>query len=146
MNITLKKFIIGFDASYKIINIEYCCDDVKNCKYIELAKEWGKDEPPTTCISETVNIYDGERDCEDIVYIPIKYCPFCGKKLFCSVLEIEDITEYYDKLLTQEMDVIMIARAEDSKKKEKELLKTKRDISEEMNYYLTTDSIHDDRL
>lgn len=143
MDIKLKEFIVGFDKSYKITDIKYCCDEIKNCECIELAKQWGKDEPPTICISEATGTYDGEIDYE---YIPIKHCPFCGTKLFCSVLESEDLGEYYNAVRIQELDIRAAARKEDSKEKERELLKQARDLSDELNFYLKTDKIHSDRV
>lgn len=142
MVINLKKYNVGLDISHKITFLNYCCEFMDDCSYIELGTDYDCSEPISICIMETVPWSDGSTMFNDVLYHEIKFCPFCGKPILLCVTETEDITKIYDDLQEEQNILIANAKTEDSISKRDKLMSEARLISKKLDEYLTTDSIH----
>ena len=140
MKLSLKKFQIDeYYIAYKIIRMRLCCDDIKRCMFIDFE--------PQIAVSQTTQQYIGDDIwLDEVDYTKITFCPFCGEKIIMSVDDVEDLSEYYKKLQTKELECRKKSRSVDSKKKEDEYLKQAEALSEELNFYLTDDSIHNEGI
>lgn len=146
MKLSLKKFQIDeYYIAYKIIRMRLCCDDIKRCMFIDISQD--DDFEPQITVSQTTQQYIGDDIwLDEVDYTKITFCPFCGEKIIMSIDDVEDLSEYYKKLQTKELECRKKSRSVDSKKKEDEYLKQAEVLSEELNFYLTNDSIHNEGI
>lgn len=140
MNLRLKEFNVDGYLSYKIIELKKCCDAIMNYSFIDLTSSM--DFAPSIGISQGIEITDSETSWYDVEHESIRFCPFCGEEIFLSIDEQEDVTECYNELQSQETKTRKKSREVDSKKKEAEYLELASAYSDELNFYLTNDSIH----
>lgn len=140
MNLSLKEFKVDENLAYKITKMDFCCDTIKECSIINLETE--NDYTPRISICQSVEYYIDGDSYPTFECTPIKFCPFCGKKIKIEIVDKEDVSEYYDELQDKETKLRIKSREIDSRKKSDELTSLARELSDELNYYLTNDSIH----
>lgn len=83
---------------YKVKNIDYCCDEIKNNYNNHLINLAMKNK--NVCLGILGKDYDIE-DIDDEIsdtYHPIKFCPFCGSFIDIVIVDEEDITSEYQKI------------------------------------------------
>lgn len=111
MIVELKKILVDDDCIiYKIKNITKCCDKVINSKAIYINDNFSSDEiyydpenPPYSAkIASDIENYDMEYD--EINYIKINYCPFCGKPIIIKIVEEIDMIKKF-KQMEEERDI-----------------------------------------
>ena len=140
MELKLKEFRVDDSPAYKITRARFCCDAIKKCAFVDLGQDL--EFVPQVAISQEFVVYADGVDWQEIVYTKINFCPFCGEKITLDVEEIEDVSEYYGLLQKKGREYRHKSKVVDSKKEENELLEKARMHSDELNYYLTNDSIH----
>lgn len=140
MNLSLKEFKVDENLAYKITKFESCCDELKSCYFIDIETE--NDYSPRIGICQTVEYYDGEDTQTSVEYTPIQFCPFCGESIKVEIIDMEDLSVYYNAIEMSLSRARKNARETNSKKKEKEYLAIARELSDELEFYLSNDSIH----
>lgn len=149
MNIKVEKWIIDDSVSYKILDIEKCCNEIINSKNISINTEYDENETYvgdnpeySVKIVRAEERWDGEDGYSyfDNYYETIKFCPFCGQEIFIEVVNEVDKTEEY-KPLREERDVLWKkCWKTDSKKKESELRKQVNELDNRINSMLASDN------
>lgn len=161
MKIEVIKQVFGGETQYKYKPIKYCCEELKNNEYINLENEISSN---TYCYRCDIGNCDdcehneNEDECGRVLammmryddafpepwenfystntyYFPIKFCPFCGESIEVVVVGEEDKTEEYLELRKQLEDVRKKIRKNDSKKKEAELEKLSRELSNKIEEF-----------
>lgn len=144
MKIKVEKWIVGHEVSYKILDIEKCCDKLINSKNISINTEFDEHED---CYNEdkmnySVKLVRSEYDEEvgDIYYYEkVDFCPWCGKPITIEIVNEVDKTEEY-KLLQEQRDALWKKCCKtDSKKKESQLREQVRELDNKINNMLTSD-------
>jgi hypothetical protein len=140
MTVSLKEFKVDEHLAYKVTSIDFCCDSINQCMTIDLETE--TDFKPHISICQSVEYYADGDSYPTIECTPIKFCPFCGDEINIEIVDKEDLSVIYDTMQMTEMDYRNKSRITNSKKKEQEWLTLAREISDELNYYLSNDTIH----
>ena len=140
MELKLKEFRVDNSHAYKITRARFCCDAIKKYIFVDLGQDLGLS--PQVAISQESTVYADGTDWQETDYTKIDFCPFCGEKIILDVVEIEDVSVYYILLQEAGLEYRRRSKDVDSKKEESELLEKARMYSDELNYYLTNDSIH----
>ena len=105
---------------YKVKNIDYCCDEIKNDHFIDLAHDKNKD----VCVGILEEDYDIEDVDDEILrtYHPIKFCPFCGSFIDIVIVDEENITSEYQKIWKEKEVLERLLKEEGiSEEKKKEI-------------------------
>lgn len=147
MNIQVEKWIFDGVASYHILNIEKCCDElIEDEDFItinnELSLNQNNKEDYSAKIRNNYDTYDGWDDCHSIEsnYKTIKYCPFCGEKINIEIVNTIDKTEEYKKLTNERDELNEKRRKTDSKKEETELYVKIKILDKQINALYYNDS------
>ena len=123
MNIKLKELYVIQNlekdiCSYKIKDIEYCCNEMRNQEIFDLQYL-----PPIDCMIDNLGVMVEKND----NYYLIRYCPFCGERINISLIDRKDKSKKYYKYL----DKVEVEKDPDRRKTKKWLEKL-----------FKTDSIH----
>jgi formate dehydrogenase maturation protein FdhE len=145
MKIKVGKCIVhnkfGDHESYKIINIERCCDKLINSKNISLNTKY--DEYENYDIQEysvkLIRNEEGYDEYRDTFYEKINYCPFCGSKIIIEIVNEVDKTEEYKNLEKEREALWKKCCKTDSKKKAQILNQQVRELDGKINNILDSD-------
>lgn len=126
-------------TGWKVANLEWCCDKLRDNPIIELTTEsiesYYSDSPPVMGICETEFITDWDDEYEQDTWHAIKYCPFCGEPIDIKVIHEEDVTDIYMSLTKQREELNKKRRNCDSIKRRCVLDEQIRELDDEINGY-----------
>lgn len=122
---------------YKIKNIEYCCDDLKNNPLFEFSTENidYDDGIPLPSIREDIEYCEWGETYEYSNYYKISFCPFCGKPIIVEVIGEEDVTELYCEIEEKRNDIHKKYIRTDSKKKEAQYGSMRNHLDDLLNHF-----------
>jgi DNA-directed RNA polymerase beta' subunit len=148
MNIKVEKWIVDDCISYKIINIDKCCDKLINRKNISVNTEYDEYEAYdkqdySVKLIRGESVCDGDYDYMDYYYETIEFCPFCGEKIIIEVINEINKTNEYKSLREQRELLWNKCKKTDSKKKYEELYKQVSELDNSINYLLMSDDFDD---
>lgn len=128
----------GSEVTYKIINLDECCDAILQNPLINFIV---KDGDPTVSLVHTEEIPLPYEDISfhETTYYPINYCPFCNEEIEIEVVEEIDVTSDCVTLEVKLQELYKRARECDSKKRESELREQIRRLEKQQNYYTEHD-------
>lgn len=92
--------LFNYDIGYKILDIDWCCNRLKDNPIIDLTSEYSLEIPQMQIIHSTI-CRDWEDEWEEQTFYPITYCPFCGEPIEIEIIDTEDVSETYDQLTQQ---------------------------------------------
>lgn len=143
MKIKAEKWIIDDSMSYKILDIERCCDKLINSKNISINTEYDEyetfvDDNPEYSVKITREEYDYE-NYPKFYYETIKFCPWCGKPIVIEIINEVDKTDEYKLLEKQREELWEKCHKTDSKKKELSLKEQVRKLDDKINNMLMND-------
>ena len=146
MNIKTEKWIIDGSISYKILEIEKCCDKLINSNNISINikpdenEAYILDSPEYSVkISRCEEYWEDGYDYTCDYHEKISFCPFCGELIIIKIVNEIDKTEEY-KLLQEQRNMLWKKyRNTDSKKKEDELKQQVRELDMRINEMLNSD-------
>lgn len=124
-------------CGYKIKNIEYCCDDLKNNPLFEFSTENidYDDHIPLPSIREDVEYNEWGETYEYSNYYEISFCPFCGKPIIVEVVGEEDVTELYCEIEEKRNNIHKKYMRTDSKKKEAQYGLMRNHLDDLLNHF-----------
>ncbi len=131
MKVELIKQFLGDMFSYKIKTMDWCCEDLEKNPVINLVID--DEEVPIMGLEEEYEL-DSE-GWTDLLYYPIKFCPFCGKPIEIAIAGEEDVSEEYKALQDERERLWKKIVNTDSKKKELELRKEVNRLDAEISKY-----------
>ena len=138
-------------CGYKIRDIEYCCDDLKNNPLFEFSMENIDDnDVPLPSLREDVEEGEWGEYYKYSNYYEISFCPFCGKPIKVEVVGEEDVTEIYREIEEKRNEIHKKYIRTDSKKKEVQYGSMRNQLDMLLNYfhcllpYETEDEIRDE--
>ena len=128
----------GTEVTYKIINLDECCDAILQNPLINFIV---KDGDPTVSLVHTEEIPLSYEDISfpETTYYPINHCPFCNEEIEIEVVEEIDVTPDCVMLEVKLNDLYKQARECDSKKKESEIREQIRFFENQLEYYTEDD-------
>ena len=144
MKIKVEKWITdGYgDTSYKIKEIEKCCDKLTNsknisinAKYCEGDNSYEDDSYSVKLVREVEESIPWEHDAEtNFYYEKIDFCPFCGDKIKIEISdEVIDKQEELELLEKERENTWDKCRKTDSKKEEYELQQKVHELDNKIN-------------
>lgn len=155
MKIELIKLKFDDTHSYKYKPFNFCCSKIEKNKAIELTADnslynicdadfkpltdYDDDVMPYFCTSYTEIFTSWEDEFENTENYPIQLCPHCGEKIDISVVEEIDLSDKYNKLSKQRVELWKECRKTDSKKKEFELREKVDKIDKEIDSFYCLD-------
>lgn len=102
MNIILEKNTIKDNIYFHLSEPpKYCCEELKNNKHIILTDQHITDtqeELPAMCFVYEEETRSYEDYWTDTYYIPIRFCPHCGKKIHIDIKPGKDLTKEVNEL------------------------------------------------
>lgn len=137
--VKIKAEIWEFDGntSYKIINIESCCDEIRNNPLIDfyaVGFENSDDEYGVAlCEIDTYPVPYEDDYLTDYRYYKINRCPFCGEFISIEVVRELDKTCEYKQLKSEVHNLLKTINKCDSKKREREIKTEYREKNELLN-------------
>jgi hypothetical protein len=138
MKIKLVKQRFRDQNGFKIVQKDYCCDRLKKSPVINLYDEYMEvedDDTPHMAITE----YSWEDEYETVYFHPIRLCPFCGEKIDISIVDEEDVTEQYNKLVNERTQINQKTQTTDSKKKTEILKRKLKELDKEIDRFYRLD-------
>lgn len=147
MKIKVEKWIIDGEVSYKVLNIERCCDKLINSKNTRLNKaydehgcyDYDSEEDYSVKLFRKEEWTDWEDTFSENYYEKIDYCPFCGEKIIVEIVNEIDKTGEYKELQKQRSELWKKCCKTDSKKKEETLRQQVNELDIKINNILTSD-------
>ena len=142
MKIELIKLKFNDTHSYKYKPFKHCCDEIQNDKAIIFTDEdliysddcWDDERYiPRFCTSYTEVITSYEDEFVQTDNYPIQFCPHCGEKIGIEVVDEIDVSEKYDELTKQRIELRKKCQRTDSKKEEYDLRKQVRKLDDQIN-------------
>lgn len=146
MKIELIKLKFNDTHSYKYKPFHYCCEEIDGNECIELTKEdmvtssFIKEDDgidgcylPKLCISHTETITSYEDEWEITNNYPIRFCPYCGEKIYIKVVKEIDVSDKYNELTKQREELWKKCQRTDSKREESKLKEQVRDLDDQIN-------------
>lgn len=121
IRIKVEKWTFDGSTSYKIIDIEKCCDEIQNNPLIDFHAEGfeNSDDEYGVALCETCTYPEPWEDyyTTDYRYYKINRCPFCGNRISVEVAEEFDKTVEYKELEAEVYGIRKKINSCDSKKK-----------------------------
>jgi hypothetical protein len=148
IKITLEKWIFNESVSYKIINIDKCCEEIRQNPLIDFYAKYfenSEDEYGVALCETDTHPEPWEDDyTTDYRYYKINRCPFCGELISIEVAEQLDKTAEYKQLEAEVYDLRKEITKCDSKKRERELEAQFREKNNLLDSYYYNGSIRID--
>jgi hypothetical protein len=148
MEVRVEKWIVDDCVSYKILDIDKCCDRLINSKNINLNNEFDENDIYAIDDRYSIKITRSEFIDEDFgdtyFYETINYCPWCGSRIDIEIINTIDKTEEYKQLKTERDILWKKVCKTDSRKKESEIREQIRELDKKMNYMLSSDDFEKD--
>lgn len=143
MEVRLIKLIYKKDDihEYKYKPLEYCCEELKNNDHIIITYGDSADENiPQFCITYTETEEEWGEVNEYTYNSPIRYCPYCGRKIDIKVIGAINKASAYKKLIEERQLIWDRCKKTDGKIelkfKEEQKLKTKlKEIDKKINWF-----------
>lgn len=144
MRIKISKWCFDDTHSYKIKSLTECCDKIMNSNVITLVEDYenGDDSDYSVKLREINYEYDSYDDTYDdyTTYESIKYCPFCGEKIYIEIVEVIDKDKEYSELTQLRDELWNKYKKTDSIKKSNKLQQEVRELDKKINeLYMNND-------
>lgn len=143
MKLQLEKWTFDGSISYKLVNLDLCCDKITDNKVIDFHNGWFSDS--YGCYAENkigiaLHEMSPNLDCDGYLetydeYYEIRHCPFCGAEIHIEIVSEVDKTDEYLNLQTKVYDLRKEINKCDSKKKSYELECEFRKTDTELNSF-----------
>lgn len=149
MKIKVEKWIIDEDVSFKIVDIEKCCDKLINSKYVSVNNEYdGNDDKYTVKIhgkefDNWNNDYYYNDYYSNDYYDVINFCPYCGSPINMKIINTIDKTKEYNAWRKERNILWDKCQTTDSKREEELLREQIQEIDEKTNKMLSSDDFGD---
>ena len=127
------------NTAYKILSREWCCEQLKENPLVVPSSDYredGKEDSiPALVLRREYTFHSYADEFTEISYFKINFCPFCGSPVSVEVAAEEDVSEEFEALSEKRKEIVRELKTNDSKKREKELLKERNHLDNQINWY-----------
>lgn len=144
MFIEVEKWHFDNQASFKIVAIKKCCDDIVNSPNVCLKAEYEYDDGYGSYSDYSVRLIKNEYDYDGFAaeyFEKINFCPFCGKPIYIDIISEVDKNEVYERLTRERKFLWDKCNKTDSRKKGQELGKQVHALDKEINNLYESDDL-----
>lgn len=138
MLLLVNGYKVDDDIAYKIAKFEPCCFEMAEREFVNIDKDYRTSEYGVCFINNMSTGSFGE-EWDWVEPYKISFCPFCGEKIEIQTLTVQDVTAKYAFTQKDEQCLLDKANASDSKKDEADYRKQAIELSEKLNWFLTSD-------
>lgn len=140
MNIHFVKTIFddGDMHSFKYKPFHYCCEDFQNNVkegIIQLNNQDCVDEIPQFCFTYDKRTYEYGEVYTDTFFVPIDYCPHCGKRINIICNENVNCDDEFHELSQLRKELWEVCKTTDSKKEEQLLREQIHQLDQEIEKF-----------
>lgn len=142
MRVELIKQLFDGQTGYKISDMSWCCDKLKENPTIDLFHELDNSDSGTYKeLVPSIMIHDSESanswgdEWQDDCYYRINYCPFCGELIEIVVVDEEDVSEEYVGCVKQRTLLWDKYNKEDSKRKSENLRRKVEELDKKIAWF-----------
>ena len=147
MKLELEKWTFDKSISYKIVNINTCCEEITHTNIIDFRSGWFENckeyNEDIGIVLHEENAYMDEDEYLNTNdrYYKISKCPFCGADIHIEIVSEVDKTEDYLQIQAEVYALRKKISNCDSKKRSYDLEKEFRELNNELEEFHHNDSI-----